>query len=219
MDRRAFLLFLIVFVLGVKSPASSGQSLATGDGQEPKGSRQVTPSEIQAALKAHQGDFDYLLGDWEFTGLNPKGKFRGVWSAVRLPETGQILDEFRIFDNDGGTACVSITLRAYNAVQDRWELVSVDNRGTGLQNFGTAHRAGEEIRIEQIFGIGTDNSWISRIRYYNIQSDRFSWTKDHSVDSGKTWIKDYQQIEAHRIGPPRSLSPLTLADKARVTDR
>jgi len=47
-----------------------------------------------------------------------------------------------------------------------------------------------------------------RIRYYDIQKDRFSWTADRSVDGGKTWERNYQQIEARRIGPPRSLGPL-----------
>ena len=49
----------------------------------------------------------------------------------------------------------------------------------------------------------------SKIRYYNIQRDRFSWTGDRSLDGGKTWAKNHLQIEARRIGPPRSLGPLT----------
>jgi hypothetical protein len=27
-----------------------------------------TPEQIQASFAAHKGEFDYLLGDWEFTG-------------------------------------------------------------------------------------------------------------------------------------------------------
>ena len=52
-----------------------------------------------------------------------------------------------------------------------------------------------------------------RIRYYNIQSDRFSWTADRSTDGGQTWTKDYMHIEARRIGAARALGPLTPARK------
>ena len=30
-----------------------------------------------------------------------------------------------------------------------------------------------------------------------------------SLDGGKTWVKDYLQIEARRIGPPRTMGALT----------
>ena len=176
---------------------------------------QKSSEQIQASLKAHQHEFDYLLGDWEFTAENREaGKFRGYWSALRLPETGQIMDEFRIVFDSGETYFVSTTWRAYNAILDRWELVSVDNKGTGLQNFGTAHLEGSEMHIEQKFGFGTPTSWISRIRYYNIQANSFSWISDRSLDGGKTWIKDFQKIEERRIGPPRSLEPQTPPKKS-----
>ena len=48
---------------------------------------------MQASYEAHRGDFDYLLGDWEFSAVSREyGNFRGYWSAVRL-DGGQILDE------------------------------------------------------------------------------------------------------------------------------
>jgi len=41
-----------------------------------------TPEQIRASYDAHQGDFDYLLGDWEFTAMSREyGKSRGYWSA------------------------------------------------------------------------------------------------------------------------------------------
>ncbi|HEX4165817.1 MAG TPA: hypothetical protein VHZ55_10120, partial [Bryobacteraceae bacterium] len=41
----------------------------------------------------------------------------------------------------------------------------------------------------------------------------FSWSADGSPDGGQTWTKDFQRIEAHRIGPPRNLGPLSPAKK------
>ena len=171
-----------------------------------------SPEQIQASIKAHQGDFDYLLGDWEFTTMSREhGKGRGYWSAVRLSE-GQILDEFRIVGDQGETYYVTTTLRAYNAVMDRWELVGM-NSGEGLQDIGTATRVGAEIHLEQRFGVMSPEPSTWRIRYFDIRPDRFSWTADRSTDGGKTWVTRFQQIESRRIGPPRPMAPLAPARK------
>jgi len=172
---------------------------------------QRTKEQIKASYDAHQGDFDYLLGDWEFTSVSHEfGRGRGYWSAVRLAEGAQILDEYRVVGDSGETYYASSTLRAYNAVLDQWELVSAES-GTGLQNVGTAHRVGAEMHIEQKFGVMSPTPSMWRIRYYDIRPDRFSWTGDRSTDGGKTWTTDWLHIEARRIGPPRSLGPLAPA--------
>src|SRR6266850_2990204 len=107
-----------------------------------------TPDQMKASYEAHQGDFDYLLGDWEFTSNNQQfGKGRGYWSAVRL-ETGQVMDEYRIVGDNGETYYVTATMRSYNPAIDQWELVSIE-KGAGLQNIGTGRREGDEMRIEQ----------------------------------------------------------------------
>src|SRR6059058_2548676 len=174
---------------------------------------QRTRELIQASYNAHQGDFDYLLGDWEFTSVSREfGKGRGYWSAVRLAEGAQILDEYRVVGDSGQTYYVTNTLRAYNAVLDQWDLISTE-QGTGLQNVGTAHKVGPEMHIEQKFGVMSPNPSLWRIRYYDIGPDRFSWTGDRSIDGGKTWTAKWLQIEARRIGPPRSLGPLAPAKR------
>ncbi len=192
-------------------------SLATMVAVAPLLSAQAIPKrtaeQIRASYEAHQGDFDYLLGDWEFTAVSREfGTGRGYWSAVRLAEGAQILDEYRVVGDSGETYYASSTIRAYNAVLDQWELVSAES-GTGLQNLGTAHKVGAEMRIEQKFGVMSQNPSIWRIRYYDIRPDRFSWTADRSTDGGKTWERNHLRIEARRIGPPRSLGPLAPAKK------
>jgi hypothetical protein len=169
-----------------------------------------TPVQIKASFNAHKGEFDYLLGDWEFTAKNPQyGEFHGYWSAVRLSE-GQILDEYRVVGEKGETYYVTTTLRNYNGGLDRWELVGSE-AGSGLQDVGTGHWEGEEMRIEQTFGVARGTPSVLRIRYHHIRPDRFSWTADRSTDGGKTWARNYQQIEARRIGPPRTMGALAAA--------
>jgi hypothetical protein len=176
---------------------------------------QKTPEQLKAAYDAHQAEFDYLLGDWEFTSVSKQfGKGRGYWSAVRLAEGAQILDEYRVVGDEGQTYYASSTIRSYNAVLDRWELISAE-QGDGLQNFGTARRVGAEMHIEQKFGVMTAKPSVLRIRYYDIRPDRFSWAADRSTDGGKTWEKNHLTIEARRIGPARSLGPLAPAPKPK----
>lgn len=171
-----------------------------------------TSQQMQASYDAHKSDFDYLLGDWEFSAESREfGKFRGYWSAVRL-DGGEILDEYRVVGDKGETFFVTSTVRSYNKMLDRWELVGMA-AGNGLQDVGTGRRVGAEMHIEQRFGVMSDQPSTWKIRYYNIQPDRFSWIADRSTDEGKTWQMKHQTIEARRIGPPRSLGPLAPGNK------
>src|SRR5437588_10057544 len=87
-----------------------------------------TAEQIRASYDAHHADFDYLLGDWEFTAVNRQyGTIRGFWSAVRLDD-GQVLDEYGVVGGRGQTDYVTKTLRGYKAVLDGWELVAIDGR-------------------------------------------------------------------------------------------
>src|SRR4029453_11781321 len=80
---RYTLLSLVVLSLVAGSPTSA---------QTPA----RTPEQLKSNYDAHAGDFDYLLGDWQFTATSKEwGKGQGYWSAVRLAE-GQILDEYRL---------------------------------------------------------------------------------------------------------------------------
>ncbi len=162
---------------------------------------------VQAKVSA-PSDFDYLLGDWDFTAESEEwGTFHGLWSAVKLAE-GQILDEYRVVGDDGETYYVTTTLRNRNESLDVWDLVGADDGG-GLRDFGTARRVGKEMHIEQTFGASTDTPSVWRIRYHSITADRFLWVADRSTDEGRTWVRDFQKLEARRVAPARTLPRLT----------
>jgi hypothetical protein len=171
-----------------------------------------TGEQIHASFQAHKDAFNYLLGDWQFISINREyGEARGFWSAIKLDE-GQILDEYRVVGDSGQTWYVTTTLRNYNGVQDRWELIGAD-AGVGLLDFGTAHKVGNEMHIEQRFGVAGGEPSLWRIRYYDIRPDRFSWTADRSTDEGKTWTRGYLTIEARRIGPARTMGAIAVPRK------
>src|SRR5438477_8816576 len=122
---------------------SAGILIALGTIMPPLPAQTVpkrTAEQIKASYAAHQGDFDYLLGDWEFTSVSREfGKGGGYWSAVRLAEGAQVLDEYRVVGDSGQTYYASSTPRAYNAVLDQRELVYAE-QATGLENRRTAHK-------------------------------------------------------------------------------
>ena len=155
-----------------------------------------TPRAAEGPAQSPQGDFDYLFGDWETQAVRKvpeePQKLRGYWSAVRLDD-GQVLDEYRVVERRGReTWYVTYTLRNYNVFMDRWELVGASS-GTGLLDFGTARREGDEVRMKQTFGVASGEPSVLRIRYYDIQKDRFSWTADRSNETAAAWVKDFQQ--------------------------
>src|SRR2546422_4315978 len=62
-----------------------------------------TKEQIKASYEAHQGDFDYLLGDWEFSSVSREfGNGRGYWSAVR------VLDQWDLVSTEGATGLQNI---------------------------------------------------------------------------------------------------------------
>lgn len=191
--------FLLLALVATPPASAQAQDAASGEAER-----------RAARLEAHKGDFDYLLGSWRFTASSKDfGEFGGYWTAVRLATGGgaHVLDEYRVVGDDGETYFASTTLRAYNAVQDVWELVSTD-RGTGLQDFGTGRQVGDEMHIEQRFGVAAGKPELWRIRYYDIRPDGFSWAADRSLDGGATWERGHMTLRATRIGPARSLEPL-----------
>jgi len=171
----------------------------------PAWSQESDDGDRASSFEEGKSDFDYLLGEWRFTSQHAEwGEASGFWTAVRLPtgDGSHILDEYRIVADGGETLYVSTTLRAFNATTRIWDLVSAE-RGTGLQDTGTARKVGDEMHIDQRFG---PSLW--RIRYYDIRPDGFSWVADVSMDEGATWHQAHLRIQARRIGPARSLEPL-----------
>ena len=112
--------------------SSSNRGLALGAAFGAGAAAQETTVErdvIDARIAEHGDDFDYLLGDWEFTASDQQyGTYGGRWSAVRLAE-GHILDEYRVLGDEGEVYVAITTVRSYNAVLDRWELIGMGDGG------------------------------------------------------------------------------------------
>ena len=192
--------FVLMSVLGVRPLLA-----------QPNAVPRLTAEQIAQRIAEARSDFDYLLGEWQFTSKSREfGPGKGVWTAVKL-EGGSILDEYRVVGDSGETWYHSVTLRSFNAPLNRWDLVSVET-GSGLMNAGWGQKVAGEMHIEQTLGTQTERPGLLRIRYYDIRPDAFSWTADISHDGGKTWVEKSIEIEARRIGAARELPSLAPAD-------
>ncbi|HEX9892487.1 MAG TPA: hypothetical protein VGA78_01130 [Gemmatimonadales bacterium] len=193
-------------------PAASATASVTTPQRRLAAGDTAARREALAAYQAHQGEFDYLLGDWEFSGIRQRAdgpvKIRGYWSATRSADGALISDEFRMVDDSGRTIYVSTTLRVYDPVQQRWNLIGVEPGG-GIPQLGTAWKEGADMRIDQTFTSSDGTSRLWRIRYFNIGPDRFSWRADISSDGGVSWSENQMTMEGRRTGPARPPVALT----------
>jgi hypothetical protein len=103
-----------------------------------------------------------------------------------------VVDEYRIVDDGGATVYLGETYRVYDPAAKRWEFRYVEPF-SGTWHEGTAVKDGAEMHLTQTGRGGS----VTRIRYYDIRPDRFSWSSERSRDGGKTWAAG-ARIEAKR---------------------
>ena len=165
------------------------------------------PAHIQARQGAPspgstEGDFDFLLGSWEFTaeskvpGVPPK--YQGRWTAERIGDGTLVEDDFTGLDDRGRRVYLGVTIRAFDAKAKRWTTAFVEpvrylEGQTAKWSLGTAWRERHEMREGPL-----DEAKASRARFYDIAPDHFSWSMDRSTDGGKSWINDYLRVQARR---------------------
>src|SRR5262245_4735869 len=146
---------------------------------------------------AEASQFDFLIGTWDVVSEpNIAGvpeKVYGRWTAQKSADGFMVVDEYRISDGSGGTAYLGETYRVYNPKARRWEYRFVEAY-SGTWHEGTAVKEGVEMHLTQ--GTPAGGS-MTKIRYYDIQKDRFSWVSQRSWDGGKTWSPG-GKIEATR---------------------
>jgi hypothetical protein len=134
--------------------------------------------------------FDFLVGAWNID-VEPNlpgipARVKGRWTAQKSA------DGFMVVDEGGQTVYLGETYRVYNPSAKRWEFRYVEPF-SGTWHEGTAVKDGAEMHLTQKGRGGS----ITKIRYYDIRPERFSWSSQRSRDGGKTWARG-ARIEATR---------------------
>lgn len=154
------------------------------------------PPEIIRYLKgpiSEDHQFDFLIGNWDVAATRFKEDgtvqlhYMARWVAQPLNEGRIIMDEFKAYAPDGLQVSSYVTLRTYSEVAHRWEM-------TGLAAFQPAMSgewhgiwAGGEMHLDAV-GLNEAGKKVrTKIRFFNIEEERFSWESTSSLDDGKTW--------------------------------
>ena len=152
--------------------------------------------------KSGPTDFDFLIGSWTFKFQNRRedGKFNpaftGHWVFTTKQTGGQgvlLEDHWRPDDPSSTWDAGTWTYRAYNPGRKLWEMQGI-NTNAGTFQPGLMWTSGDSRLLTEWYG-----TMLVRFRYFAIKPDRFLWRADATFDRGKTWMRDYWTMEAHRI--------------------
>lgn len=165
---------------------------------EPKKQALQVPPEIaryiQGATPATR-QFEFLLGEWDVAATRYKEdgsvlfRYRATWSARYLNEGRMMVDDFKALDSAGQAVSSYVTLRTYSEATRRWEMAGL----AALQPSATAEWHGEWKGGEMLLDArGRDpagNGVMTKIRFFDIETNSFNWESETSRDEGKTWVK------------------------------
>ena len=181
-------------IIGVAAPPTKSE----GQIVESKSQAPQVPPEVTRYLKGQSPEgqqFGFLIGDWDVAATRYKEdgsvlfKYEASWNAKYLNEGRMIVDDFKAFTPTGQAVSSYVTLRTYSETTHRWEMAGL----SALKPAASAQWYGELKNGEMLLdasGKDPAGSMVkTKIRFFNIAKNSFSWESKISRDDGKTWIK------------------------------
>jgi hypothetical protein len=124
-------------------------------------------------------DFDFWLGEWEVTW--DEGRARGR-NSIAKDYGGNVV--YERFDGRPGIDLVGMSVSVYREPVDRWFQTWVDDSGNYFALQGGMEDGEMILRGEQS---GPRGRVSLRMRFSDIEDDRFTWRWESSKDDGTTW--------------------------------
>jgi hypothetical protein len=156
------------------------------------------PPEVLRYIKepvAESKQFDFLIGEWTVDGVRykedgtPLLKYKAVWSAVHLNGGRMVMDDFKALGPAGQPVSSFVTLRTYSEATHRWELAGLQALSPSMPSewYGVAKEG--EMLLDATARTPAGDTVKTRIRFFNIAAESFSWESLMSLDQGKSWRK------------------------------
>ncbi|WP_298212475.1 hypothetical protein [Acidovorax sp.] len=148
--------------------------------------------------------FDFLIGDWGVDALRFREdgallfKYRALWSAVALNGGRMIMDNFQALGPAGQAVSSFVTLRTYSEVTNRWELAGLQALQPSVPTEWHGVAKNGEMLLDAKAKTPTGDLVNTRIRFFNIRPESFSWESSTSLDDGKSWRKT-AELTATRV--------------------
>ena len=181
-------------IIGVAAPPTkSEEQIVESKSQAPQ-----VPPEVARYLKGQSLEgqqFDFLIGNWDVAATRykedgfPLFQYKASWNAKYLNEGRMIVDDFKAYAPTGQAVSSYVTLRTYSEATHRWEMAGL----SALQPAASAEWYGElkdgEMLLDAIGKDPAGNMVKTKIRFFNVEKNSFSWESKVSRDEGKTWVK------------------------------
>jgi hypothetical protein len=155
------------------------------------------PPDVVRYLKgatAQSRQFDFLIGNWDVVATRFKDdgttlfQYKAKWEAKYVNDGRMIIDDFRACGPSGEAISSFVTLRTYSETTQRWEMQGL----AALQPAAATEWYGIWQDGEMLLnasGTNADGKTIkSKIRFYEIEKDRFTWSSETSRDEGISWV-------------------------------
>jgi len=155
------------------------------------------PPEVVRYMKgatAQSRQFDFLIGDWDVVTTRFKDdgtalfQYKAKWEAKYVNDGRMIIDDFRACGPSGEAISSFVTLRTYSETTQRWEMQGL----AALQPAAATEWYGVWQDGEMLLdacGKNADGKTIrNKIRFFEIQKDRFAWSSKTSRDEGISWV-------------------------------
>jgi hypothetical protein len=191
--------------------STNSYSPSTSKGINPMPDQQAPapqiPPEVLRYIKepvAESKQFDFLIGDWNVDGIRykedgtPLLKYKALWSAVHLNGGRMVMDDFRALGPAGQPVSSFVTLRTYSEVTHRWELAGLQALSPSMPTEWHGEAKDGEMLLDATARIPTGDTVQTRIRFFNIAAESFSWESSMSMDQGKSWRK-VAELKAVRV--------------------
>ena len=124
-------------------------------------------------------DFDFWLGEWQVTWNEGRAQGR---NSIAREYGGNVV--YERFDGRPGIDLVGMSVSVYREAVDRWFQTWVDDSGNYFALQG-GMEDGEMVLLGELSGPRGRVSL--RMRFSDIEDDRFTWRWESSKDDSATW--------------------------------
>lgn len=130
--------------------------------------------------------FDFWIGEWSATWSNADGSpGKGKNHIVKILDDKVIQENF---EDESGFKGTSISV--YNPSQKKWRQAWADNQG-GYFDFEGELSDGKKIFKTKMHE-ANGKQYMSRMLFYDIKTDAFTWDWEKTEDGGKTWALQWR---------------------------
>jgi hypothetical protein len=165
-------------------------------------SRETSPTQLPPEVlrylrgpPAESRQFDFLIGEWDVEATRfredgtPAFSYGAVWSAKSLNEGRMVMDDFKALGPDGVPISSFVTLRTYSELTKRWELVGLQALQPSVATQWCGVASDGEILLDAVATLPDGQCLQTKIRFFDIATNSFSWESSMSHDGGTTWRK------------------------------